>query len=180
MAKRGCSLKGCARIHYAAGYCNPHWRRWKRSGDPGPPEIQVVRVDKICTGPECDRRAESLGLCATHYAQHQRGKPLMPIREQNGRTPNRVLRLRGMYKLTVEAYDAMLEKQGGVCAICKGVNPGGRDLSVDHDHRCCPGRNSCGKCLRSLLCSRCNVGIGQFLENPALMRLAAVYVEDWA
>lgn len=174
-----CGLKGCPRIHYAADYCNPHWRRWRRSGDPGPVEIKRIRVDKVCTGPECDRRAESLDLCGTHYAQHRRGVPLTPIRERNGPTPIRELRLKGMYGITLAQYNTLLEQQGGVCAICKATNPSGRDLCVDHDHRCCPGARSCGKCVRSLLCSRCNIGIGQFLDDPMVMRVAAAYIERW-
>lgn len=31
---------------------------------------------------------------------------------------------------------------------------------IDHDHRCCPGDVSCGKCVRGIVCSRCNTGIG--------------------
>jgi hypothetical protein len=180
VAKRTCKHPGgCPRIHYAHGYCNPHWRRWKRTGDPGPAEIKPYASHATCTGPECDRQAESLGLCATHYAQHRRGLPLTPIRERNGRTPQRDLALWGRYRITVAQYDALLASQHGKCAICKAVNASGRDLAVDHDHACCPGARSCGKCVRSLLCSRCNIGIGQFLDSPELMRAAAAYVEGW-
>jgi hypothetical protein len=54
--------------------------------------------------------------------------------------------------------DALIEAQGGSCAIC-GVpyedRPGHR-LAVDHDHRHCPGRIGCPVCIRGLLCNRCN------------------------
>lgn len=62
------------------------------------------------------------------------------------------------YRLTVSEYEAMLEAQGGVCAICK--QPPVRRLCVDHDHSCCPGKRSCGRCVRKLLCHGCNFTIG--------------------
>lgn len=68
------------------------------------------------------------------------------------------------YKLTKQLYLDMLEQQGGVCAICK--NPPKKNwLAVDHDHNCCPGINSCGKCVRGLLCSSCNSFIGRVNED---------------
>lgn len=62
------------------------------------------------------------------------------------------------FKITPEDYLAMLERQGGVCAICKRP-PGKRRLAVDHDHSCCPGVPTCGACVRGLLCSGCNTKI---------------------
>ena len=34
----------------------------------------------ICLGPECGRKPESKGMCATHYMQARRGQSLSPIR----------------------------------------------------------------------------------------------------
>jgi hypothetical protein len=39
-------------------------------------------------------------------------------------------------------------------------------LHIDHDHSCCPGRKSCGRCVRGVLCARHNLLVGQF-ENIA-------------
>jgi hypothetical protein len=61
--------------------------------------------------------------------------------------------------LTVDQYAAMLDSQNGTCAICKEP-PGYRRLAIDHDHSCCPGERSCGKCVRSLLCDVCNTRLG--------------------
>ena len=73
----------------------------------------------------------------------------------------------GKYSLSLEDYDQMFEKQGDVCAICKQASP--RDLNVDHDHDCCPGTSSCGKCVRALLCHGCNIRLGH-LESPLALR----------
>jgi hypothetical protein len=82
------------------------------------------------------------------------------------------------YKRSADWYDA--HKASG-CWVC-GHKPGDgeRALAVDHDHSCCPGETSCGFCVRALLCQRCNQGIGQFREDPALLRAAADYIERCA
>jgi Recombination endonuclease VII len=79
--------------------------------------------------------------------------------------------------LTPERYDEFLRLQGGGCAICGERPAPGYNLRVDHDHRCCPGdAKSCGKCIRGLLCGKCNTGLGQFLDSEDLLLKAAAYV----
>lgn len=72
------------------------------------------------------------------------------------------------YGITPQRYWEMLEEQGGTCAMC-GRTPeqNGKMLAVDHDHACCPTKlKSCGRCVRGLLCSSCNVVLG-YIENTA-------------
>lgn len=79
--------------------------------------------------------------------------------------------------LTSERYEALLAAQGGACAICRGTTPYGRGrFHIDHDHRCCPGQRSCGKCVRGLLCGRCNPGLGAFQDSPDLLMAAVAYL----
>ncbi len=65
-------------------------------------------------------------------------------------------RMKSDFGIDAMTYQALFERQGGKCAICRGAPKTAR-LAVDHDHSCCPkGQPSCGKCVRGLLCSRCN------------------------
>lgn len=82
------------------------------------------------------------------------------------------------YGMTPDAYDAIAEQQGNVCAICREACTRGSALSVDHDHRCCPGDRSCGKCIRGLLCRACNIALGNMRDDPAIVRRAAEYLEQ--
>jgi hypothetical protein len=71
---------------------------------------------------------------------------------------------------------ARLALQDGRCLLCN------RRLTLseaheDHNHRCCPGKRGCEKCIRGLLHGNCNVMIGLAHENAALLRRAADYVE---
>jgi hypothetical protein len=78
--------------------------------------------------------------------------------------------LKRKYSLTIDDYDEMLAKQGGGCAICGRPPRPDISLHVDHDHE--TGR------IRGLLCFRCNNALGDFLDDPALLREAATYLAN--
>jgi hypothetical protein len=89
----------------------------------------------------------------------------------------RVIRARGLRrrKLSTAEYNARLEQQGGVCAICRSPERSThrgrtRFLAVDHCHN--RGR------IRGLLCTRCNAGLGLFSDNPAVLRAAIDYLAN--
>jgi len=90
------------------------------------------------------------------------------------------LRTEKNFGLGPTGYDALLAIQGGRCGGC-GVLPGPRAkrLAVDHDHTCCPGPTSCGKCVRGLLCHGCNDDLARVRDDPAKLRGLADYLEHW-
>lgn len=90
------------------------------------------------------------------------------------------IRLLRKYGLTVNEFDELFESQGRACAICRRTAPGGRNWNIDHDHNCCPGPGSCGKCVAGILCALCNPGLGLFNHDPALLDAAADYITSHA
>lgn len=79
--------------------------------------------------------------------------------------------LKRTYGLTLEAYDALLKKQNGVCAICQKPCVIHGRLSVDHRH-------TTGQ-TRGLLCGGCNAGLGRLGDDIALLKRAVAYLESY-
>lgn len=80
------------------------------------------------------------------------------------------------YGLSEDRYLEMYEDQNGKCAICKQDDDEGKSLCVDHDHSCCPGRTSCGKCVRALICGRCNKALGIVKDDIAVLEEMTNYL----
>ena len=62
---------------------------------------------------------------------------------------------------------ALVEKQGGLCAICR-CKPA---IQVDHDH-------ASGQ-VRGVLCDGCNGVLSAFRESEELLLRAIAYLERW-
>lgn len=80
-----------------------------------------------------------------------------------------------LYGLSVEKRAQLLAEQNSCCYLCGEPldleKP--QKVHVDHDHSCCRGARSCGKCVRGLACEPCNKAIGLFGDNPERMKRAA-------
>jgi hypothetical protein len=63
----------------------------------------------------------------------------------------------------------MRTAQKSKCAICRTSKPGGQgDWHVDHNHQT--------KQVRALLCQNCNIGLGNFKDDPVRLIAAAEYL----
>ncbi len=69
-----CNIDGCGKKYWAKGYCRPHYRRFKKNGDP----IAVIRQTGIgCLVEGCDKEYSAKGYCVMHYDKNRRnGNPL--------------------------------------------------------------------------------------------------------
>lgn len=77
------------------------------------------------------------------------------------------------YGITQEVFNEKLKEQDFKCAICKGEDPKSRknmnNFSVDHDH-------TTGS-VRGLLCTPCNLGIGNLQDSLKVLESAILYLK---
>ena len=125
-----------------------------------------------------ERKHHAKGLCRSCYEKTYQGEAKSKVskkywednkeelyrRKQNGR----LLKL-GWTQKSVEK--AKLE-QNNRCAICGRVFINSKAMHADHEHVVPP-------IPRGLLCSCCNHALGLFQDSPAILRMAADYVEKY-
>lgn len=166
-----CAIETCGRAAKKRGWCETHYSRWQRHGDP----LTVLHARKPTYGGVEHGTPQGYNyhrcrceVCLTWRREYNRARRLKLPDELP--EASRKSWLWSQYKLTLADYEAMLASQNGVCAICSRPPRGQRDkyLHVDHDHA--TGR------VRALLCGPCNTGIGQFQDNPALLAAAIDYL----
>lgn len=85
--------------------------------------------------------------------------------------------LRRLYDIGVADVEAMHAAQEGCCSICRRevfLFTGIKNDSgvVDHNHDT--------GAVRSILCAKCNVGLGSFWDKPELLEAAAQYLRAHA
>lgn len=92
---------------------------------------------------------------------------------------DRAWRIKHFYNLSIDDFERMREEQNNACAICMVSTT---DFHIDHDHACCPDRGgkaktqTCGKCIRGLLCKNCNQGLGRFKDSVKFLQNAINYL----
>jgi len=73
-------------------------------------------------------------------------------------------KLKNIYKITEEKLDEFVKFSDGRCSICLLKTK----LYIDHDH-------ITGK-VRGLLCNSCNLGLGKFKDDVAILKNAIKYL----
>jgi len=58
--ERRCRIEGCKRPYRAKGYCNVHYKKWRRG------ELGKARY-KTCSEEGCRAKVYRWGLCEEHY-----------------------------------------------------------------------------------------------------------------
>lgn len=134
---------------------------------------------KICSNCNQLKNINEFALCKNQCKKCKKAKDVISERKSKLNNPDkwynrkRKKNLKRWYNITLSEYDILLQLQNGTCAICSGkqiptlTNRG--VLVVDHNH-------NNGK-IRGLLCIRCNHGLGQFKDNPILLKNAITYLE---
>ncbi len=89
-------------------------------------------------------------------------------RSEEDRRKNKDNFLKTKYGITLQQWERMFSDQDGKCMICKKR----KKLCVDHDHET-------GE-VRALLCRWCNTMLGDSGDNPEILMLGALYIEEYS
>lgn len=120
-----------------------------------------------------EKNREALRIrAAQYYREHKeetqaRAKKWAIDNADRYRSYLRNWNLQKKYGISLEEYEALLESQDGVCAICRKEDTS--RYHVDHDHET-------GE-VRGLLCGDCNKGLGMFKDNPDALQSAIDYLK---
>ena len=177
--------------HGAKGLCQSHYARWKRDGDEALGPLYTkgrYAIERATRGlpegckrcPACEE-VKSLEEFKEAPPSLKRDHPelthsakCIECEAKNRRLviAKRRFGQRG-YELTLMILD------GAQCENPNCDRTEGR-MVVDHDHSCCPGNdsNTCGNCVRGILCSNCNSGAGLLGDSSLKLRGLADYLEE--
>jgi len=61
-----CKIEACSNPMRSKGWCNTHYRRWKRNGDPEKTMVTIGGGSGTCSACGCDKPAKTIGHCKSH------------------------------------------------------------------------------------------------------------------
>jgi hypothetical protein len=159
-------------------YCKTHARRrllQSKDARKGPPKSRHPRDTPVPPGhkwcPDCSTVKPFDQFVRNATQPSGRAPYCKPCHNLRGKAAkekvggSRTYHLKRRYGITAQDADEMSLAQEGVCAICRAAPA----VHVDHDHAT--------GAVRALLCFNCNGGLGQFKDDPDVLRAAAEYVE---
>lgn len=150
-----CIVDGCPLVVHAKGHCQTHYAQAKRHG-------RIYRLEDHTPCPMCRSRFIPKNVRDIYCS---------------GECLNMSRRLR-RHSLSTDTFWQLYELQSAKCAVCEIVLRFS-EVRIDHDHRCCAGSRSCGKCVRGLVCHLCNVGMGALGDDAAGIQKALLYLLAW-
>ena len=90
--------------------------------------------------------------------------------KRSKQNPNRKFKRHG---LSEEQYNKLFNLYDGKCHACQDRDGN----NIDHDHSCCPGPYSCGKCVRGVLCNQCNTSLGLMNDDVDKIKKLIQYID---
>ena len=194
--------KVCPRcqVEKEINYSNFYYDKFSKSGFMGTCKLcknqssKGIRVNKIIVDLENKTKICSKCKKTKHFSEYNKGRDTKAgtmsecrqcYKDRRALAPSRSPEeihdsfLKATYGKDFD-YTELLKQQNGKCKICEVDSPGWKYkyFQVDHNHACCSGKKTCGKCVRGLLCHKCNTGLGQFQDSIELMEKAIQYLKE--
>jgi hypothetical protein len=119
-----CSIDGCGRKLVARSWCELHWRRWKKNGDPN------VRKNKAWDGRCTDCGAPDPTPSSRRCKPCQRDRGRLAVALEIDSTKRRAAASRYARNAYARRRSEALKAYGSVCACCGESEP--VFLAVDH------------------------------------------------
>ena len=170
-----CTVEGCGLPHAGRGFCGKHYQRAMNGINPSAPS----RRERPALRDNQGRKRCSTCREWKELAQFAPVKRTVDGLRGYCRECNIERHRRRKWGMSLSQLLAIVDKQQG-CAICHASEPGQIGWVVDHDHACCPGGTSCGKCIRGVLCARCNCMLGFAKDDREVLIEGAAYLERTA
>jgi hypothetical protein len=134
---------------------------------------------RSATSKQMGRRSRCKACEAKYSRDFHKAHGHKPPSKKYAKKPQMALKNRHkrFYNLSVEEYQYMYEKQGGLGAACKIqqtilLRSGKlKQLAVDHNH-------VTGK-VRALLCDNCHQALGNLKEDPERVKSLLRYIEEY-
>lgn len=83
------------------------------------------------------------------------------------------------HNISYDRFIKIISYQDWSCAVCKTkLNENINELCIDHDHSCCTKADSCGKCIRGILCRKCNMAEGLLKSDISIIENLLIYVKN--
>jgi hypothetical protein len=180
-----CKVDGCDSTYgnsprFALGMCGMHYTRVRNYGDPY--FVKAVRYDGSdniwCPGCKQFKYKDDFGDTKPRRGQARANK------NSHCKLCSRKNHVKRKYNISWEQCLEMADSQDYHCAnpgCDEAINPENLgSCHIDHDHACCQGDDSCGNCVRGILCVTCNVGAGNFSDDSKRLRGMADYLESFS
>jgi len=178
---KACNSNGCNNKAVSRGYCDKHYRRFKKYGNA---ETKYVFIPKECSVDGCKTKSRINGFCDKHYRRFKKTGTVDLIKYKrvcsiekcnNAHAAKNLCRTHYEMKrqniIIDQEAESLIKTHNGLCDICKTdvAGFGRKGFCIDHNHET-------GK-VRGLLCQKCNIGLGNFNDSIDLLNKAISYLK---